>query len=128
MNKELEVAFINKYVVKEKRQRYIGFIEKPTRRRDFLEMLYHGQDIDKSKYRRLDAFYERTILQQVGKLPEDSNCYIISVNKKLDGQEMSISAALKKLEPYTEGIVLIFGNCEVVYYQGEPPHNEWLSI
>ncbi|MBG8554225.1 hypothetical protein [Hymenobacter guriensis] len=128
MNKELEVAFINKCVVKEKRQRYIGFIEKPTRRRDFLEMLYHCQDIDKSKYRRLDAFYERTILQQVAKLPEISNCYIISVNKKLDGQEMSTSEALKKLEPYTEGIVLIFGNCEVVYYQGEPPHNEWLSI
>ncbi|WP_303312277.1 hypothetical protein [Hymenobacter sp. BT730] len=128
MNFALETVFINKYVVSNKCQRYLSFIEKPKRRGEFLNMLYHGQDFEYSKLRRANAFYKEDILKQVARLSKAPNCYIISVDKKLDGKEMSVAMALDQIGPYAEGIVLIFGECDIVYYCGEPPHNEWLSL
>ncbi|RSK47320.1 hypothetical protein [Hymenobacter rigui] len=58
MNIDLESAFINEYVVKNKRQRYLGFITLPKRRKTFLEMLYHGRDLDKGRFEAVGGNYE----------------------------------------------------------------------
>lgn len=127
MNIDLESAFINKYVVKNKRQRYLGFIETPKRRRTFLEMLYHGRDFDKSNFEAVAGFFETEIRKRIAGSPTAS-CYMISVDPALDGREMPTNEALAEITAYTEGIVLIFEKGELVYYRGEPPHNEYLSI
>ncbi|GAA4009868.1 hypothetical protein GCM10022408_22530 [Hymenobacter fastidiosus] len=114
MNFDLEKAFIDKYVVKNKRQRYLGFIESPKRRGTFLGMLYHGQDLDKGQLKPLKGFFKTEILKRIAGRPIDS-CYIISVNPALDGGQIPVAAALAEIVAYTEGIVLIFGHCELIY-------------
>ena len=126
MNFDLERAFINKYVVKNKRQRYLGFIGSPKRRSAFLEMLYHGQDLDKSKLRPLKGLFKTEVVEWVAQRQIDS-CYIISVDPALDGRKMTVAAALNEIRPYVEASVLIFGQGELIYYMGEPPHNEYLN-
>lgn len=127
MNIDLESAFINEYVVKNKRQRYLGFIKSPKRRKTFLEMLYHGNDLDKNKLRPLTGHFETEIGKRiVGS--QITSCHIISVDSSLDGRQMPVKGALAEIVAYTEGIVLIFGQCELIYYLGEAPHNEYLSL
>ena len=50
MRLDLEQAFVRKYVLKSKRDRYAEFIVKEKSRRKFLEILYHSQDLDKSLF------------------------------------------------------------------------------
>lgn len=127
MNIDLESAFINEYVVENKRQRYLGFIKSPKRRKTFLEMLYHGKDLDKSKLKPLTGYFETEIGKQIAG-SQITSCYVISINSALDGRQMPVKDALAKIVAYTEGIILVFGQCEFVYYLGEAPHNEYLSL
>ncbi|TGE07577.1 hypothetical protein [Hymenobacter fodinae] len=128
MDLDLEITFINKCVIKNKRQRYIGFISNPKRRSTFLKMLYHGRDIDKSKFMKVDSGLEMLLTKRLAMMPVDVSGYIISVDRSIDGQMMSARSAINKLNAYTEGTLLIFGKCELVYYVGEAPHNEYISV
>ncbi|MCA8832793.1 hypothetical protein [Hymenobacter pini] len=127
MNIDLESAFINEYVVKNKRQRYLDFIKSPKRRKTFLEMLYHGKDLDKGKLKPLIGHSETEIAKRI-EGSQITSCYIISVNSALDGRQMPVKDALAEIVAYTEAIVLIFGQCEFIYYLGEAPYNEYLSL
>ncbi|RSK32384.1 hypothetical protein [Hymenobacter metallilatus] len=124
MNLELETSFISKYIVKAKRQRYLSFINNPKHRKKFLEMLYHGQDIDKDKLRRLHSSLDiEVILQNLC----NAACYIISSDSTIDGQEMAVDDVFKNIIGRTEGTVVLFDK-EIVYYYGEPPYNEYINI
>ncbi|WP_460620426.1 hypothetical protein, partial [Hymenobacter tenuis] len=127
MDFELEAAFINRYVTKNKRQRYLDFIGVPKKRKVFLEMLCHGQHLDKSILKRIVGNNKMAILAHIARMPNNTRCYIISVDPALDGRDFTVSSALDELHPYIEGSILIFGCCEAVYYVGEPPKNEWLN-
>jgi hypothetical protein len=127
---DLEQQFIKQFVRKEKQGRYLGFIENPKRRGTFLGMLYHGQDLNKQLFQSLRGIgmHESTAIRiKADLLKTNSKGYIISVNKELDGREMSLNEAIEKAVGQ-EGTVLLFGDGKGAYYEGEPPHNCYLSL
>ncbi|MDU0372574.1 hypothetical protein ACFPAF_19390 [Hymenobacter endophyticus] len=129
-NIDLERDFINTYVVKNKRQRYLGFIESPKRRGSFLEMLYHGQDLDKRLFQDLrgsGTHESQSIRNRFENLKNADRCYVISVNGALDGQEMLLNEAVDRALGQ-EGTLILFGNGAGVYYEGEPPYDRYLSL
>lgn len=67
------------------------------------------------------------ILKKAHSLKNGDKCYIISVNKELDGQEVSLTEAIKKIVN-EEGTLLLFGDWAGAYWQGEPPYNRYLSL
>jgi hypothetical protein len=130
MRPDLEQQFIRRFVLKAKQDRYLGFVENPKRRGSFLGMLYHGQDLDTRQFQDLrGAGIHETdaILKKAQSLKNGDKCYIVSVNKQLDGQEMSLTEAIKRTVNQ-EGTLLLFGDGAGAYWEGEPPHNRYLSL
>lgn len=130
MKPDLEQQFIKRFVIKSKQERYLSFIENPKRRGTFLGMLYHGQDLDKQLLQDLrgSGLHESTDIRTKASLLENGDkCYIISVNRKLDGREMLLSEAIDEAVGQ-EGTLLLFGDGAGVYYEGEPPYNRYLSL
>lgn len=129
MRPDLEEKFINHYVLKVKRSRYLGFIKLLKSRGKFLEMLYHGQDLDKSRFQDLNdvGLHENEAITTKLKTLKGILCYVISVNTALDGRELSLTDALAQVVG-REGNIIIFGELEAVYYEGEAPYNRYLSL
>ena len=130
MRLDLEQQFIKRFVLRAKQTRYLGFIENPKRRGTFLRMLYHGQDLEKRMFQDLrgaSVHESDAILKKAHSLKNGDKCYIISVNKELDGQEVSLTEAIKKIVN-EEGTLLLFGDGAGAYWQGEPPYNRYLSL
>jgi hypothetical protein len=49
------------------------------------------------------------------------------VNSEYDGKIMTLDEAIKNVVGI-EGTILIFGDAEIVYYEGEPPENKYISL
>jgi hypothetical protein len=56
-----------------------------------------------------------------------STCSIISVDQALDGKVLPADEAIKNAID-VEGTILIFGEAEIVYYQGEALNGRFISI
>lgn len=132
MRLDLEQAFIRKYMLKSKRERYVEFIVKEKTRNKFLKMLYHGQDLDKSLFKELHGSHQHqveAIRIKAKSLVDGHKCYVISKDKQWDGREMATAQAIDEIvNNFVEATLLIFGNGAGVYYEGEPPHNCYLSV
>ncbi len=130
MRLDLEQQFIKRFVLIAKQDRYLNFIENPKRRGTFLGMLYHGQDLNKQLFqdlRGIGIHESNAIRIKANSLKNGDKCYIVSVNKKLDGREMSLTEAIEEAVGQ-EGTLLLFGEGVGVYYEGEPPYNRYLSL
>lgn len=130
MRPDLEQQFIKRFVLKEKQDRYLGFVENSKRRGTFLGMLYHGQDLDTRLFQDLrgSGVHESDAIRNKANLLKNGDkCYIISVNKALDGREMSLTEAIEEAVG-REGTLLLFGNGAGAYWEGEPPYNRCLSL
>ena len=130
MRLDLEQQFIKRFVIKSKQGRYLSFIENSKRRGTFLGMLYHGQDLNKQLLQDLrgSSLPESIAIRtKADSLKNGDKCYVISINKKLDGREISLAEAIEKVVGQ-EGTLLLFGDGIGVYYEGEPPHNRFLSL
>ena len=130
MRLDLEQQFIKRFVLKAKQDRYLGFVENPKRRGSFLGMLYHGQDLDTQRFQDLQGvgMHETdALLKKAKSLRNGDKCYVISVNKELDGQEMTLTEGIKKIVNQ-EGTLLLFGDGAGAYWEGEPPYNRYLSL
>jgi len=57
-----------------------------------------------------------------------NQCYIISENKQIDRQIMDAESALIETIGYGMGTILVFGDAEIVYYEGEERGDRWISI
>jgi hypothetical protein len=132
MRLDLEQNFIRKYVLKSKRERYVEFLAKDKTRSKFLEMLYHGQDLDKNLFKELHGNHQHqveTIRAKAKSLVDGHKCYVISKDKQWDGRELPTAQAIDEIvSNFVEATLLVFGNVAGVYYEGEPPHNCYLSV
>jgi hypothetical protein len=128
MNIDLERLLIEKFVKKEKKNRYLTFIEKEKTRKKFLSELYHFKDFNWKLFEEIPGNQKEVgvILKKLNDKKNISDCYIISVNENFDGKTFSIQDAIKKLEGI-EGTIKIFGDAEVIYYEGESPSNRYIS-
>jgi hypothetical protein len=124
---DLEVVVLKRFFIKQKRKRYIEFV-KGKRRKEFANSLAHCRDL------RYDSFVElvrgdiiQQIMNHVSHLNDNKSCYVISENDNIDGKRMSIEKALHEVIGHSLGTLLVFGNAEIVYYEGETSNNRWIS-
>jgi hypothetical protein len=127
MNIALERKLIEKFVIREKKERYLGFIAKANTRRKFLSELYHFKDFDWKSFEEIPGNQNETevILRKIDKR-NITSCYVISVDENFDGKTFSVVEAIEQVESI-EGTIKIFGEAEVVYYEGEGPNNRYIS-
>jgi len=127
MNIQLEIQVIEKFVRKEKQSRYKQFISSPKNRKKFLNELSHFKDFKGEMFEEVKTNEKEIIFQQLKAIKGKSNsCYIISENSTIDQKELSIEDATSFLGSDLS-IILVFGEAEMIYYEGEPPNNRFIS-
>ncbi len=125
----IENLLIKKFIVKDKQERYLSFLSKVKTRNKFTNELYHFKDFNWKLFRKIATNEnEREIINEIIKRKKNiSTCYIISANSKFDGKAVSVDEGIKEIIG-EEGTILVFGNAEIVYYEGESPDNRYINL
>jgi hypothetical protein len=55
-----------------------------------------------------------------------NTCYVISENATIDQKQISVEEAISFLDSDL-ATILVFGQAEMIYYEGEPPNNKLIS-
>ncbi len=120
---------IKKFIIKDKQERYTGFISKAKTRKKFTNELYHFKDFIWKLFREIPGSENerQTILAKLSSTNGVNTCYIISANSKIDGQTILAEDAISNVVG-TEATVLIFGEADVVYYEAEPVDGRYISL
>jgi hypothetical protein len=124
-----EQILIAKFVVKDKQERYLTFLSKEKTRKKFTEALYHFNDFNWKLFREIPGSENevQTISLKVKSDKNISTCSVISVDHNFDGKVIPVDEAIKNAIGI-EGTILIFGEADIVYYEGEAPKRRYISI
>jgi hypothetical protein len=67
------------------------------------------------------------IKDKIKELPKLVDCYLISEDNELDRKRMTVDEALRETIGHGMGTVIVFGDAEIIFYEGEGPSNRWIS-
>jgi hypothetical protein len=123
-----EEDLIKAFVVRQKRERYIGFLQSPERRADFLRSLYHFRDFDSAFIAPLikGMASPAELVAELRRRGAGAECYVISADPDLDGVTDVLENVIVRVLSGGEGtIVCCVPGC-LAYYEGEPPDNRFI--
>lgn len=123
---ELEQKVIQTFIREDKRDRFIGFLQKDKHRPKFLKELFHGQIFRADLFKPIEGPDEiRNAIKALG----IKDCYIISENRSIDGRRLEMDTALREaIAPWADtGTILVFGDAQVIYREQEGPGNKWIG-
>ena len=124
----LEIRVIKKFVTETKQDRYIQFISTPKSRKKFIRELAHFNDLNFSLFQHNSEIDERVILETLSKNKiQSKTCYIISENVELDTKRLDISQAIEASLGFDMGTILVFGDADIIVYQGEEIKSSYMS-
>lgn len=125
----LETKVIRKFVLKDRQDRLINFIQKDKTRSKFLNDLYHPTFFRTDLFRQISGQHEVDAIKEAIQLLNATDCYIISTKREIDGKRMNIDYALTEvLTSWADhGTLLVFGDAEIIYREHENPKDRWIS-
>jgi hypothetical protein len=126
-NLALEIKVINRYVSKDKRDRYVQFVVSAKNRKKFIADLHHGQFLQAGTFTRVTGIEEDVIRQALTRLGLPSTCYLISDNARLDTHTLELGEALRAVVGGGLGTLLVFGDADLVYAELEGFGNRFIS-
>lgn len=126
VDSNIETKVIKNFIVKNKQERYLTFISKEKTRGKFLDKLAHFSTELKGFDEIINGKYKE-IRERIKPLKNVMDCYIISENRDIDGRRMKIEEALTETIGYPFGTLIVFGNADVVYYEGEGGNDRWIN-
>jgi len=125
---DLEIKVIKRVVVKEKQDRYIQFISKSKNRHKFIDDLPHFKDFNWTLFEKIDGNAGTQIIATLKKNRIDNKlCYVISENKDIDTKTITSTEAIREIDGYRSGTILVFGEAEIIFYEGESMKESYLS-
>jgi hypothetical protein len=127
-NLDLEIKVIKKIVGKTKQDRYIQFISTPKNRHKFIHELAHFNDFKLDLFQEILKIDEQIISATLNKnkIPSKT-CYLISENVGLDTKTMDIAKAVQETVGYGMGTILVFGDADIIFYEGESMKTRYIS-
>ena len=127
MNIPLEIKVIEKFIRKEKQERYKQFVSSTKARIKFIKELPHFRDFKWDLLQEVNENEKQTIFQAFNSLQNyKSTCYVISENALIDQKELSISEAIE-IVGSDMATILVFGDANMIYFEGEAPKNRYIS-
>jgi len=126
---DIEQTLIKKFVIKDRQERYLTFLAKDKTRNKFIDELYHFNDFNWKLFREIPGSENegQTVAFKVQSNKSISTCYVISTDQEYDRKLLSVDEAIENVIGI-EGTILIFGDADIIYYEGEPPKNRYISI
>lgn len=125
---QAEQTMINKFVNKDKQERYLDFMSKDKTRKKFTDELYHFKDFNWKMFREIPGNENErdALFAKLSGKKSIKTCQVISANSELDGKAFPIDEAIKNIVGQ-EATILIFGDAEIVYYEAEPFDGRYIS-
>lgn len=124
---EFESKVINRFVIKNKQERYLQFINSQKHRGGFTGQLAHFNDLKYELFEEVIGNEKAIIKAKLASLGKFIDCYLISENPELDQKRMDIDTALNEVIGYGMGTLLVFGDAEMIYYEAEGPKDRWIT-
>jgi hypothetical protein len=126
---DLEAKVVSRFIVKAKRDRYLSFVTSPRNRSKLLADLHSATIFLKMKaFEQVTGLEEEVIRQALQRHGlSTSTCYIISDNKHLNTQVLPLPEALRAVVGWGLGTLLVFGNAQVVYFEGEGKNVRYIN-
>ena len=125
-DKELEILTINRFFKKEKTKRYSQFVSNDKTRQKFIDTLPHTKDLDYSKFYKIDSGPHNVFLEKAREC-KVGTCYAISENNNLDRKHLDLKEAINETVGYGMGTLLVLGEAQALYYEGEEMNDRWIS-
>jgi hypothetical protein len=126
MNQSLEIEVIKRFVIKEKQSRYIQFVNSEKTQDKFIFELPHFNHFKWEMFDELHKNEAAEIKECLHALKiKINNCYVISENPEIDQKIIHFEEALQEIG--CMGTILIFEEARLIYYEGEPPKNRYIS-
>jgi len=122
VNISLEIRVIEKFIRKEKQSRYISFVSSKKNRKKFIRELPHLKDLEWNLFVEVNSFSP----EMINHFDPRQFCYVISEDSSVDGRRINVSESFS-LTNSGNAFILVFGEVEEVYYEGEPPFNRYFS-
>jgi hypothetical protein len=130
VNRE-EEELIRAFVVREKQERLLGFAANPRRRAKFTRTLYHFGDFDRAYVVAIPpaAHGHDAIEKLLTQHGAAKTCYVISTNKQIDQQTISLGDVLETIVGRNkDGTILSCVTGRLGYYEGEGPRDRHLLV
>ena len=129
-NAQQEDAFIEAFIVSERRERYRFMLANTTRRRQFLDRLNHMLDFIPSLAQQIPGNLHNPagvarLLNERGVQDSDA-VYVFSDVKELDGQSLSMLQAVERVLEFDWGSVVCCAPGKLAYYRPEAPENGYI--
>ena len=125
---DIETKVIQRFVVSAKRERYLGFIRTLKSRHKFTSDLGHFKHLQNGLFENVTGNVEEIILGKIKQLGSLNDCYLISESPILDQKRLPIDVALSETIGSGMGTLIVFGDAEIVYYEGEGPNERCISV
>jgi hypothetical protein len=104
-----EQRFVEEYIVKAKRERYLTFLKGHKHRKKILERLNHSLDYNESKACRLDSSFKAVepLIALLRSHHVADTCYLVADGNRADGTEIRLELAIPELLQNHWGALII---------------------
>ena len=118
-----EEALIRAFVVKAKQDRLVEFLSSQKHRRKATDALAHFRDLDPRFVVKLPANEQdpESVARALRQRGAGDTCHVISENGELDGNRISLDAALQQVIGQGLGTLLSCVPGALGYFEGEDP-------
>ena len=115
-----ETAFVQSFIVPQRRKRYLSKLSSSKHRRSFLDRLNHQLHKD------MDG---RFIVRESRSWPDSADrCYIIADEREYDAKLVTVAEAIDAVSSAQFGIIVSFVPGKLACYKGESPSEViWLA-
>jgi hypothetical protein len=93
---EIEEAFVRAFIEPNRRERWLGKLASPTKRKSFLDRLNHCRDFDERYCRAIPSNVDVVALLRSHGSP--ATCHVISDLGEIDGSALSLEEAVRQAE------------------------------
>jgi hypothetical protein len=116
-----EIAFIDAFVTKNRRERLRCLVGSPRRRKQFLQELAHFKWLDQRNVRTLASRAQKP--EDIAKLLKQKGapdvCFVVSEDSNLDRQQLPLLAALEQVVGYGMGTFISCIPGKLAYFEDE---------
>ena len=116
-----EALFVEAYIVKSKRARYLSQLKNSKRRQKLLDRLNHALDHDEKYATELppECQTDEALLRLLRQKNVRPTCYLIADANENDGQELRLEDAVSQLFGSQFGALIICPPKPIAIYKGE---------
>ena len=128
MDLEREIDILDTFVLPRRRERFVGFLRAPRRRRDFLSELYHFSDFDPACIVPLAGACDSApgLVAELLRRGAPRTCYVVSVDARLDGITADLAGVIDRVFAKVDGTLVSCVPGRLAYYEGEAPDNRFI--